>query len=137
MKKEKNPADKDSSKEQKNAPIITTKETKNYIIVNIKFRPDKNGGHNHVIVDDYEENHVSVGLTTKSKKGKNHPNIPLKTSPFSDGKKSYIRRQGTVAPKKSYTSPRKGKMTPEDYNKAKAIGAKAKQKHIEKKRKKK
>ncbi len=114
-------------------PEIKVTERKGLIEVNIKFHGDKNGGHNHVIVEDIDDKHVSVGLTTKSKKGKNHPNLPLEQSPLGDGKESFVRRQGTVAPKKEYKAPRKGKMTQNDYTKVKKIGEKAKKKYLEEK----
>lgn len=106
------------------------------ITVTIKFKHDSNGGHNHVIVDNIDDNHVSVGLSTKPKKGKNSPNYALEISPLLDGKTSFMRRQGTVAPKKSYRKPRQGKMAEKDLERAKGYGEKAKQKYIEKKRKK-
>lgn len=107
------------------------------VTVTLKFKADKNGGHNHVIVDNIDDNHVSVGLSTKPKKGKNATNYKLEQSPFPDGKQSYLRRQGTVAPKHSYTSPRKGKMTKKDHERAVQYGQKAKQKYIDKKKRKK
>lgn len=100
---------------------------------NVVKQGEKKGGHNHVIVEDIDDKHVSVGLTTKSKKGKNHPNLPLEQSPLGDGKESFVRRQGTVAPKKEYKAPRKGKMTQNDYTKVKKIGEKAKKKYLEEK----
>lgn len=103
------------------------------VIVTLKYHGDKNGGHHHVIVEDIDDNHVSVGITTRKKKGKNHPNYPLEQSPLGDGKESYMRRQGTVAPKKEYYSPSKGVMTEEDYAKAKEYGDKAKKKYLDKK----
>ena len=112
-----------------NKPEIAVKESKKFVVVTIKFHGDKNGGHNHVIVEDLDDNHVSVGLTTRKKKGKNHPNFPLEQSPLNDGKESYMRRQGTVAPKKEYMSPRTGKMTKNDYAQAKVYADRAKEKH--------
>lgn len=109
----------------------------NLVPVDIKTHKDKNGGHPHVIVDNVDKNHVSVGLSTKPTKGKNHPNIPLEKSPLDDGKNSFMRRQGTVAPTGEYDHPRKGTMTPKDYDKAKEIGAKAKQKYLTEKKDKK
>ncbi len=110
-------------------PEINVKESKDLVVVTIKFHGDKNGGHNHVIVDNIGDNHVSVGVSTKSKKGKNHPNYPLEQSSLGDGKKSYMRRQGMVAPKKEYMSPRKGKMTEKDYAQAKVYADRAKEKY--------
>ncbi len=113
-------------------PEISEKD--GLITVTIKFKKDKKGGHNHVIVDNIDDNHVSVGLTTKNKKGKNSTNYTLERSPFPDGKTSHIRRQATVAPKKSYSNPRTGVMTPKDLARAKKYGDKAKQKYINEKK---
>ena len=107
------------------------------ISVTIKFKNDKNGGHPHIIVDNLAENHVSIGLSTHAKKGKNSPNYKLTVNPLGGSKQAYMRRQGTVAPKGSYHDPKKGVMTPNDYDKAKTYGDKAKHKHIEKTHKKK
>ncbi len=107
------------------------------ITVTIKFKNDQNGGHPHVIVDDLGKNHVSVGLSTHAKKGRNSPNYKLTINPLGGVEKSYMRRQGTVAPKVTYKSPQEGVMTSEDYEKAKIYGEKAKQKHLQKKHKKK
>lgn len=100
------------------------------VSVKVKTHNDANGGHPHVIVDNIDDKHVSVGLSTQKKKGKNHTNYPLERSPLNDGKHSYMRRQGTVAPKWEYEKPRKGKMTPKDYAQAKTYGARAKNKYI-------
>ena len=104
------------------------------ISVNIKDHADKKGGHPHVILENIDDNHVSVGLTTRPKKGKNHPNYKLGTSPLGDGKTSYMRRQGTVAPINEYMNPRSAKMLPDDYQKAKEYGNKAKQKYLNNKK---
>ena len=103
----------------------------------IKNHKDKNGGHPHVIVDNIDDKHVSVGLSTKLKKGKNNPNYKLEVNPLGDSKHSYARRQGTVAPQKDYSDPRSGKMSSKDYDRIKSYGKKAKQKYIEKRDKKK
>lgn len=115
------------------------KQTKksNDIQVQIKRHDDKNGGHNHVIVGNVDDRHVSVGLTTKAKKGKNAPNYKLEKSPLQDGKQSFMRRQGSVYPKKEYYDARLGTMTKKDYAKAKEYGERAKQKYIAEKDKKK
>lgn len=110
------------------------KEKQPLVSVKIKDHADKNGGHPHVIIENIDDKHVSVGLTTSPKKGKNHPNYKLGQSPLGDGKISYMRRQGTVAPKKEYMNPRTGKMQSADYNKAKEYGNKAKQKYLSNKK---
>ena len=107
------------------------------VVVELRKHKDKKGGHYHIKVDSVDENLVSVGLSTKSKKGKNHPNYHLDISPLNDGKTAFMRRQGTVAPKGEYEKPRKGTMTPKDFEQAKVIGEKAKQKYLNKKAQKK
>ncbi len=103
------------------------------VVVPLKRHKDKNDSHYHVIVDNIDENHVSVGFTTKPKKGKNSPNYKLEKSPLDDGKTSFMRRQGTVAPKGEYKNPRKGTMTSKDYSQAQVYAERAKQKYLSKK----
>lgn len=105
--------------------------------VRIKTHNDSKGGHPHIIVDDIDDKHVSVGLTHDKYKGKNHNNYALERNPLGGDKKSYMHRQGTVAPRQSYSGERSGRMTPKDYDKAKEYGEKAKRKYIDKKHKKK
>lgn len=107
------------------------------IPVIIKRHRDTKSNHPHVIMGDIDNNHVSVGLSTKPKKGKNSPNYALEKDPLGGDKKSYMRRQGTVALKKEYFDQRQGEMSLKDYAKATEYGEKAKQKHIAKKDKKK
>ena len=107
-----------------------------FVPVIIKDHKDQQGGHPHVIVDDIDRKHVSVGLSTDPKKGKNSPNYRLEKSPLNDGKTSYMRRQGTVAPYGEYEKPRQGSMTPKDYQRATEYGIKAKEKYLSKKKKK-
>lgn len=102
------------------------------LTVLFKFKRDKNGGHNHAIMDDIDDCHVSVGITSDSKKGKNQTNYRLEKSPFNDGRQSFLRRSGEVNPKNKYISPKIGVMTEKDYNKAKAYADKAKEKYIKK-----
>ena len=113
------------------------KEKSGLVPVTIKKHNDRNGGHPHIIMDDIENKHVSVGLSTKPKKGKNHPNYPLDKSPLDDGKHSYMRRQGIVAPKTEYEGPRKGSITSKDYEQAKVYAERAKQKYLNEKKDKK
>lgn len=42
----------------------STKKAKTDIPVTIKTHKDKNGGHPHIIVDNIDDKHVSVGLST-------------------------------------------------------------------------
>ena len=124
---------------KKNTPPKQTagngKQKQPLITVEIKDHKDVNGGHPHVIVDSIDDRHVSVGLTTKKKKGKNSPNYALEISPLGDGKQSYARRQAIVAPRKEYEKPRKGKMTPKDHERITEYGQRAKQKYIKKTKK--
>ena len=115
-------------KEQKN---------NNLVEVHIKTHKDKKGGHPHVILDDVDNKHVSVGFSTKPTKGKGSKNYRLEKSPFDDGKQSFMRRQGTVAPKNKYTNNRKGSMTKKDYDQARIYGERAKQKYLNEKKNKK
>lgn len=106
------------------------------IIVPIKDHYDSHGGHPHIIVDDIDDKHVSVGITHDKKKGKNSTNYAMERNPFGGNKQSYMRRQGTVAPKSEYGAKvRKGEVTPNDFAKAEEYGGKAKQKYIEKHKK--
>lgn len=114
----------------------TRKTFENFVVIRIKNHVDKNGGHSHVILEDFEDKHVSVGLTSKAKKGKNAPNYKCETDILGTGKNSYMRRQGTVAPIKDYSKKeRKAKMSHTDFAKAKVYGAKAKQKYLDKRNK--
>lgn len=114
-----------------------TRETKSKNVkATIKNHKDKNGGHPHVILDNVENKHVSVGLTTKPTKGKGSKNYRLEKSPLNDGKQSYMRRQGIVAPFSEYEKQRTGTMTPKDYSNAKKYGNKAKEKYLENRHKK-
>ena len=113
---------------------------KDLIPVKIKTHKDKKGGHPHIIMDDIDNNHVSVGLSTQKKKGKGKKsgiNYSLEQSPLNDGKNSFMRRQGTIAPKSKYSNPQNGAMTSKDYEQAKKYADRAKQKYIDKKNKKK
>ena len=114
------------------------KEKSGLVPVTIKKHNDRNGGHPHIIMDNIENKHVSVGLSTKPKKGKRGgTNYALEKSPLDDGKTSYMRRQGTVAPKGEYQNKRKGTMTPKDYEQAKVYAERAKQKYLDEKKTKK
>ena len=107
------------------------------VSVNIKNHKDKKGGHPHVIMEDIEDKHVSVGLTHDKYKGKGEnsgKNYALEHNPLGGKDKSYLRRQGTVDSKESYYSPRKGKMSPKDYARAKEYGGRAKQKYLDRKK---
>lgn len=116
---------------------VGAKRNNGYVPVTIKTHKDKKGGHPHIIVDNVEDKHVSVGLSTKPTKGKGSKNYRLEKSPLNDGRTSYMRRQGTVAPKGEYQNQRKGTLTPKDYAQAKIYGDRAKQKYLNEKKDKK
>ncbi len=115
-----------------------TGKQRDLVQVRLKRHKDKNRGHHHIILEDFEDKHVSVGLTTKKTKGKNstRKNYPCEVDPLGKGKDSFMRRQGTVDLMSNYdTREQKGKMSPKDYAKAKEYGDKAKNKYIEKQKK--
>lgn len=114
---------------------IPNVKTDDDVDVLIKRHNDRNQGHYHVILEDIDDKHVSVGLTTDSKKGKNSTNYKMEKSPFKDSATSYMRRQGTVANIKEYSGLYKGVFTKKDYERAKTYGNRAKQKYIENKKK--
>ena len=121
-------------KSTKKSPRNVGAKRNNGVPVTIKTHKDKKGGHPHIIVDNVEDKHVSVGLSTKPTKGKGSKNYRLEKSPLNDGKTSYMRRQGIVAPKGEYQNQRKGTLTPKDYAQAKIYGDRAKQKYLNEKK---
>lgn len=105
--------------------------------VEIRKHNDAKGGHPHIVVDTVDGKNVSVGITHSKKKGKKHNNIPLEHNPLGEREQSYMLKQGTVDKKQNYSSTKTtGKLTEKDNEKAKQIGEKAKQKHLNNKRKK-
>ena len=106
----------------------------NFVTVLLKRHGDNKGGHHHVILDDIDDKHVSVGLTTQKKKGKNSTNYNCKSDVLGNGKFSYMRRQGTVDRKENYFEPKSGKMTKEAYDQAQIYGDRAKQKYLAQKK---
>ena len=120
------------SEKKRKSPIGNNYPKRDDLIpVSIKKHADKNGGHHHIILENVGDNHVSVGLTTHPKKGKNSPNAKCDFDPLGNGAKSYMRRQGIVSPVKEYGKQvYKGKMSPNDYARAKKYGDKAKEKHL-------
>lgn len=122
-----------SSKKATAATKATTSKptaTSGLITVDLKFHPDSNGGHHHIIVEDLGDNHVSVGLTTNPKYDTKHKNVPLEHSPLSNQKQSYASRKGTVDKKNNYNSPKQGQITKTDKTKVTQIADKAKAKAI-------
>ena len=113
------------------SPAVATTQSE-LVTVNLKFHPDSNGGHHHIIVENLGDKHVSVGVTRDNKYDKKHNNVPLDHSPLSNGQKSYALRKGTVDEKKNYNSPKQGEITTEDAAKVKKIADKAKAKELKK-----
>lgn len=106
----------------------------NPIIVNTKRHRDSQGNHPHIIIEDIGDKHVSVGLSTQSKKGKSKKagnNYSLDINPLEhDTRHSYMRRQGTVDGKRNYMQPELGVMSEKDYEQAKHYADKAKAKYL-------
>ena len=105
---------------------------KRLVSVKIKNHRDVKGDHPHVIMGDIQDKHVSVGLSTKPKKGKNSTNYKCESNPLGGEGTSYMRRQGTVDKKTNYYGARSGQMSPKDYEQAKVYAERAKQKYIKK-----
>lgn len=123
-----------SAQQQTSKPAVPQQPSKqtaqvsqdDLITVSLKFHPDSNGGHHHIIVENLGDSHVSVGLTTSKKFDKKHNNIPLEHSPLSNGKPSFILKKGTVDKKRNYNSPKQGQITQNDAVKVKNVADKAK-----------
>ena len=97
---------KPSSKKKKTIKKSSTKSAKNisFVTVLLKRHRDSQGNHNHVILEDIDDRHVSVGITTSPKKGKNSPNYKCQNDIIGNGKLSYLRRQGIVDLKTNYSN---------------------------------
>lgn len=104
--------------------------SENKIPVTVKRHIDRKGGHPHVIMGDIDEKHISVGLSTKAKKGKNSPNYKMKGNVFGEETQTYMRRQATIAPKNEYKGERLGAMEEEDYKKASQYADTARKKYL-------
>lgn len=115
-------------------PLISEPKT-SFVSVLLKRHRDTQGNHHHVILEDIEDKHVSVGTTTKSKKGKNSTNYGCDNDIVGTGQRSYLRRQGIVDFKTNYSDPKQGRMTIKDYAQAKIYGQRAKEKYLAQKKK--
>lgn len=106
----------------------------NLIKITTKRLRDNNDSHHQIIMGTYKNRNVSVGLTTKQKKGKNSnsTNYKLERSPFEDNELSYMRRQGQVRLKRDYFDTKYGVMTQKDYKVAQVYANRAKEKYIKK-----
>ena len=120
-----------STKGGKSKPPKTGK----YVVVPVKIKDhyDKKGGHPHIIIEDIENKHVSVGLTTDPKKGKNATNYTCHVNPLGGTDTSYMHRQGTVDLKTNYKNLREGNMEENDCKRAQVYGQRAKEKYLNKK----
>mgnify|MGYP000964654625 CR=1 FL=1 len=115
---------------------LTKKEKSKDINVIIKNHRDKNKGHPHIIMDTFDNKHVSIGLTKSPKKGKNSPNYKLDKDPLGSKDTSYVRRQGTIDKKTNYINKsRTGQLTEKDYGQIKIYSNRAKDKYLKKKKK--
>ena len=114
--------------------LFNMKNKKNMLGVLTKYLYDKKGGHRHIILDSIDDKHVSIGLTSKNNKGKGSTNYACETDILGTGKKSYMRRQATVKPKKKYSDPIIKFMSKKDYTRALVYGNRAKEKYINKKK---
>lgn len=115
-------------------PLISEPKT-SFVSVLLKRHRDTQGNHNHVILEDIDDKHVSVGTTTRAKKGKNSPNYKCENDIIGNGEQSYLRRQGIVDFKTNYSDPKQGRMTIKDYAQAKIYGQRAKEKYLAQKKK--
>lgn len=111
-------------------------EPVSFVSVLLKRHRDSQGNHNHVILEDIDDKHVSVGTTSSPKKGKNSPNYKCENDIIGNGEQSYLRRQGIVDFKKNYSDPKRGRMTVKDYVQAQIYGQRAKEKYLANKKKK-
>jgi|GEM_PF-1756160 len=113
--------------------------------VKVKMHNDKKENHFHVILDDIDNRHVSVGLSTHKKKCANGKkggnNYPLIKNVLYRGQKApkqeektYMRRQGFVDVRDNYYNEQKGSMVENDYQKALVYGERAKKKYLDKKK---
>ena len=127
-----------SYKKKKSSKKSATKTAKDvsFVTVRLKRHGDSRGNHNHVILEDIDDRHVSVGTTSRPKKGKNSPNYKCENDIIGNGKQSYLRRQGIVDLQTNYSNPSQGRMTAKDYAQAKIYGQRAKEKYLAEKKKK-
>ncbi|MBQ4071968.1 MAG: hypothetical protein IJD51_06135 [Clostridia bacterium] len=102
----------------------------------IKRHRDKNNGHRHIILENIDDRHVSICITSDPKKGRTSTNYKCQTDILGSGKLSYLRRQGYVEPIADYFGPKKRKMAQTDYLRAKVYGERAKQRYLISKKKK-
>ena len=113
-----------------------SRKSQELIPVTLKRHGDKKGGHPHVILENIDDKHVSVGLSSDSMKGKNSPNYRCENDVVGNGKQSFLRRQGTVDFVENYYEKTTGRMTEKDFSQAKVYGERAKQKYLDEKNKK-
>ena len=88
-------------------------------------------------MDSVDDKYISVGTSSKPKKGKNSnsPNYRCETDILGNGNPTYLRRQAVVDKKTNYVGSRMGIMTVKDHERARVYADKAKQKYFAKKKK--
>lgn len=112
------------------------KSQKDLVPVLLKRHKDSQGNHHHIILGNIDDCHISVGTSSKAKKGKNSTNYKCENDIVGNGKDTYLRRQGTVDKRINYSNSSQGRMTPKDYAQAKIYGQRAKEKYLTQKKKK-
>ena len=126
-----------STKKQKFESVKTNPAPIKLVPVLLKRHKDRNGGHRHVIMETFDDKHVSVGISKQSTKGKksNSTNYTCETDVLGSGVLSRMRRQGTVDNISNYHDPRSASMSEKDYEQAKIYAQRAKEKHLKKSKK--
>lgn len=115
--------------------IKQNKRKSNVVHIKVKKHYDRNKGHYHAILENIDDNHLSIGFTRDRFKGKNHPNYPLKYDPLQKGQMVYMKRQATIDKVNSYGSKvYSAIMDPKDFEKAKEYGQRAKDNYYKKKK---
>ena len=120
--------DSKTSKKQDKEKRQTRSLSKNDIVnVEMKKHKDKQGGHQHFILGTDGNKHISVGTQTKPSKGTGKLKR-LDIDPLGQGKTVYMRREATVDKVSNYRLPKRGVMTKENYDLAKAYAEKKQKK---------
>ncbi len=127
---------KKNSKSKASESGKTEKSQKDLVPVLLKRHKDLQGNHHHIILGNIDDCHISVGTSSKAKKGKNSTNYKCENDIVGNGMHTYLRRQGTVDRKSNYSNPSQGRMTQKDYAQAQVYGQRAKEKYLTQKKKK-
>ena len=126
-----------SSKKQKFKTFASKGLPVNFVSVLLKKHRDYGETHSHVIMETFDDKHVSVGITKQSTKGKksNSRNYTCETDILGTGIVSRLRRQGVVDDTNNYFHPSSSKMSEKDYRQAKIYADRAKAKYLKKQKK--